>query len=117
MTRTLFPDAVTILLMLLSSTPPCHAEIGSSSTLLVLVMHGKRMIRASRLIRRIGEVIQFFHAAADHCHYKMLGVFFLAEFSDEPDGQGEHDLFWLPLAEAERAFFHESHAWAARQGL
>ena len=34
-----------------------------------------------------------------------------------PDGQGEHDLFWLPLAEAERAFFHESHAWAAHQGL
>jgi len=36
---------------------------------------------------------------------------------DKPNGQGEHRLYWLPLAETERAFFHESHAWAARQGL
>lgn len=47
----------------------------------------------------------------------MLGVFFLAEFPDKPDGQGEHELFWLPLAEAAGTFFHECHAWAAHQGL
>jgi hypothetical protein len=68
-------------------------------------------------MRRIGEATQFFFAAADDCYYKMLGVFFLAEFPDEPSGKGEHELIWLPLAEAAEAFFHESHAWAARQGL
>jgi hypothetical protein len=47
----------------------------------------------------------------------MLAVFFLAEFPDDPTGQGEHDLFWLPLAEADKAFFHQSHSWAVRQGL
>jgi hypothetical protein len=70
-----------------------------------------------RLVRRIGEATQFFYAADDGCHYKMLGVFFLAEFPDQPIGQGEHELIWLPLAEAKSAFFHESHAWAAHQGL
>jgi 8-oxo-dGTP pyrophosphatase MutT (NUDIX family) len=77
----------------------------------------EELARSVRLVRRIGEATQFFYAAADDCHYKMLGVFFLAEFPAEPDGQGEHDLFWLPLAEAISAFFHESHAWAARHGL
>jgi GrpB-like predicted nucleotidyltransferase (UPF0157 family)/8-oxo-dGTP pyrophosphatase MutT (NUDIX family)/precorrin-6B methylase 2 len=77
----------------------------------------EELARSVRLVRRIGEATQFFHAAADDCHYKMLGVFFLAEFPDEPDGQGEHELFWLPVGEAARAFFHESHAWAAHQGM
>jgi ubiquinone/menaquinone biosynthesis C-methylase UbiE/8-oxo-dGTP pyrophosphatase MutT (NUDIX family) len=73
--------------------------------------------RSVRLIRRIGEAKQFFHAADEDCHYEMLAVFFLAEFPDEPSGQGEHELFWLPLADAAGAFFHESHALAAEQGL
>jgi 8-oxo-dGTP pyrophosphatase MutT (NUDIX family) len=77
----------------------------------------EELARSVRLVHKIGEATQFFHAAADGCHYKMLGVFFLAEFPDEPSGQGEHDLFWLPLKGAAGAFFHESHAWAARQGL
>lgn len=70
-----------------------------------------------RLLRRIGEARQFFYAADEDCHYDMLAVFFLANFPDKPSGQGEHELFWLPLTEAARAFFHESHAWAAQQGL
>jgi 8-oxo-dGTP pyrophosphatase MutT (NUDIX family) len=77
----------------------------------------EELARSVRLVSKIGEATQFFYAAADNCHYKMLGVFFLAEFPDEPSGQGEHDLFWLPLEKAAEAFFHESHAWAARQGL
>ena len=77
----------------------------------------EELARSVRLVRRIGEATQFFYAAAEDCHYKMLGVFFLAEFPDEPNGQGEHELFWLPLAEAAGAFFHESHAWAVRQAL
>jgi 8-oxo-dGTP diphosphatase len=68
-----------------------------------------------RLLRRIGEAKQYFYASTDNRHYEMVAVFFLAEFPDEPSGPGEHDLYWLPLAEAERAFFHESHAWAVCQ--
>jgi 8-oxo-dGTP pyrophosphatase MutT (NUDIX family) len=77
----------------------------------------EELARSVRLVSKIGEATQFFYAANDDCHYQMLGVFFLAEFPDEPSGQGEHELVWLPLAEAAGAFFHESHAWAAREGL
>jgi 8-oxo-dGTP pyrophosphatase MutT (NUDIX family) len=77
----------------------------------------EELARNVRLIHRIGEATQFFYAASDSCHYEMAAVFFLAEFPDEPTGQGEHDLFWLPLTEAAGAFFHECHAWAARQSL
>jgi hypothetical protein len=31
--------------------------------------------------------------------------------------QAEHELCWLPVAQAEQAFFHRSHAWAARHIL
>src|SRR5262249_42817593 len=65
----------------------------------------EELARTVRLVRRLGEATQFFYAADDGCHYKMLGVFFLAEFPDEPDGQGEHELFWLPLADVAAAFF------------
>jgi 8-oxo-dGTP pyrophosphatase MutT (NUDIX family) len=77
----------------------------------------EELARSVRLVSKIGEAMQFFYAADEDCYYKMLGVFFLAEFPDEPSGQGEHELFWLPLAEATAAFVHESHAWAVRQGL
>ena len=77
----------------------------------------EELARSVRLVSKIGEATQFFYAVDDDCYYKMVGVFFLAEFPDEPSGQGEHDLFWLPLAEAAGAFFHECHAWAAHQGL
>jgi 8-oxo-dGTP pyrophosphatase MutT (NUDIX family) len=77
----------------------------------------EELARSVRLLRKIGEATQFFFAASEDCHYKMFAVFYLAEFPDEPNGQGEHDLLWLSLAEAARAFFHESHAWAVYQGL
>jgi GrpB-like predicted nucleotidyltransferase (UPF0157 family)/SAM-dependent methyltransferase/ADP-ribose pyrophosphatase YjhB (NUDIX family) len=77
----------------------------------------EELARSVRLVRRIGEATQFFYATDEGCHYKMGGVFFLAEFPEGPSGQGEHELFWLPLGKAAEAFFHECHAWAARQGL
>jgi 8-oxo-dGTP pyrophosphatase MutT (NUDIX family) len=77
----------------------------------------EELARSVRLVRRIGEATQFFYAADEDRHYKMQAKFFLAEFPDEPSGQDEHELFWLPLAEATNAFFHESHDWAAGQGL
>jgi hypothetical protein len=49
-------------------------------------------------VGKIGEAVQFFYAVSDDCYYKMLGVYFLAEYPDETDGQGEHELLWLPLA-------------------
>ena len=77
----------------------------------------EELARSVRLLRRIGDARQFFFAADDNSFYKMLGAVFLAEFPDEPSGKGEHELLWLPLREAAGAFFHESHAWAAREGL
>jgi 8-oxo-dGTP diphosphatase len=71
--------------------------------------------RNIRLIRKIGEATKYFYAASDDRHYEMVAVFFVAEFRDEPSGQGEYELYWLPLKEAEGAFFHESHAWAVHQ--
>jgi 8-oxo-dGTP pyrophosphatase MutT (NUDIX family) len=77
----------------------------------------EELARDVRLVRTIGTATQYFYAAADDCHYKMAAVFFLAELPDEPTGQGEHELLWLPVAEAERALFHACHAWAVRRGL
>src|SRR5262245_17987910 len=77
----------------------------------------EELARSVRLIRPIGAATQYFHAADDDRHYKMSAVFFFAEFTDGPAGKGEHDLAWLSPAEAEAAFFHESHAWAVRRGL
>jgi putative acetyltransferase len=77
----------------------------------------EELARSVRLIRTIGAATQYFYAADDGRHYQMTAVFFLAEFPDEPTGRGEHDLFWLPLVEADKAFFHQSHAWAVRRGL
>jgi putative acetyltransferase len=77
----------------------------------------EELTRSVRLIRPIGAATQYFYAADEDRHYKMSAVFFQAEFTDGPAGQGEHDLSWLSAAEAEAAFFHESHAWAVRRGL
>jgi 8-oxo-dGTP pyrophosphatase MutT (NUDIX family) len=77
----------------------------------------EELARSVLLVEKIGEAVQYFHAADEDCHYRMRGVFFLAELPDEPSGRGEHELFWLPLAKAPGAFFHQSHAWAARQGM
>lgn len=77
----------------------------------------EELARSVWLVDKIGEATQFFYVADEDRYYKMRGVFFLAEFPDEPNGRGEHELFWLPLEKAAEAFFHESHAWASRQGL
>ena len=66
-----------------------------------------------RLIRKLGEAVQYFYSAADDRHYKMLAVFFAGEFTDKScPGTGEHELFWMPITEAREACFHACHAWA-----
>ena len=74
----------------------------------------EELARNARLVCRIGEAVQYFYAATEKRHYRMRAVFFTAELTDESSEFAEHDLCWLPVAEAERAFFHQSHAWAAR---
>ena len=66
-----------------------------------------------RIVRRIGEAIQYFYA--DGQHYRMEAAFFAVEFSSDASGAGEHELYWLEPEEVERAFYHPSHAWAGRQ--
>ncbi|HZS08485.1 MAG TPA: NUDIX domain-containing protein [Blastocatellia bacterium] len=72
----------------------------------------EELARGVRITGRISKAIQYF--PADGRHYRMEAVFFAAEFTGEPTGEGEHQLHWLDPGEIEQAFFHESHAWAAR---
>lgn len=73
--------------------------------------------RGVRLTRAIGEALQYFYSEADERHYEMRATFFAGEFTEGPGGACEHELRWLPASEAEGAFFHACHAWAARRGF
>ncbi|HEY0320332.1 MAG TPA: NUDIX domain-containing protein [Pyrinomonadaceae bacterium] len=76
----------------------------------------EELARSVRLIRPIGEAIQYFYSSTDDRHYRMQAIFFTGEFTDEAtDGAGEHELDWLPLEEAEHACFHACHAWAVKE--
>jgi 8-oxo-dGTP diphosphatase len=76
----------------------------------------EELARGVRMTRKIGEAVQYFYSDADECHYEMRATFFAGEFtSDARGGACEHELRWLPLADAEQIFFHACHAWAARQ--
>jgi 8-oxo-dGTP pyrophosphatase MutT (NUDIX family) len=71
--------------------------------------------RGVRQIHRIGEATQFFYAATDDRHYQMAATFLRADFAEELNTGAEHELCWLPLAQADTAFFHECHDWAVKQ--
>ena len=73
----------------------------------------EELARPARLIRKLGQAIQYFFA--DEIHYRMEAVFYVAEFAGAATGDGEHQLTWLEPSAAEAAFFHQCHAWAARQ--
>ena len=73
----------------------------------------EELAREVRIVRQIGEAIQYFYA--DGRQYRMEATFFAAEFSSDAGGVGEHELYWLDKAEMEGAFFHGSHAWAGCQ--
>lgn len=76
----------------------------------------EELARGVRLIRKLGDAIQYFYSATDDRHYRMPATFFAGEFTHEAcDRRGEHELHWLPIKEAARACFHASHAWAIRQ--
>lgn len=69
-----------------------------------------------RLLRKLGDVIQYFYSTDDDRHYRMTAAFFAGEFTDEACSEiAEHQLDWLPIAQVEQSCFHECHAWAVRQ--
>jgi ADP-ribose pyrophosphatase YjhB (NUDIX family) len=72
----------------------------------------EELARGVRLRHRIGEATQFFYAANDDRHYRMVAVFFLADFTETLNTQAEHELAWLSLHQAGAAFLHECHGWA-----
>jgi 8-oxo-dGTP pyrophosphatase MutT (NUDIX family) len=73
----------------------------------------EELARPARLVRKLGQAIQYFFA--DGTHYRMEATFYIAEFTGEATGDGEHQLTWLEPSAVETAFFHQSHAGAARQ--
>ena len=76
----------------------------------------EELARGVRLIRKIGEAIQYFYSDSDKRHYRMTALFFEGELTDEPcSGVAELELSWMTQAEAEEACFHECHAWAIQQ--
>ena len=70
--------------------------------------------RGLRLVRKIGEALQYFYSNDDNRHYEMRATFFAGEFTDELCA-GEHRLYWLPTSGAVQSCFHECHAWAISQ--
>ncbi|MFL6208978.1 MAG: NUDIX domain-containing protein [Pyrinomonadaceae bacterium] len=76
----------------------------------------EELARSVRLLRTLGEAIQYFYAAADDRHYRMLATFFSGEFMAQLTGRAcEHELLWLPISEIEHVCFHACHAWAVRR--
>jgi hypothetical protein len=76
----------------------------------------EELARGIRRLRSLGEAIQYFYAASDNRHYRMRATFFSAELTDvRTTGQAEHELVYVPRAEAKTAFFHESHAWTVHR--
>jgi hypothetical protein len=68
-----------------------------------------------RFIRKIGEAVQYFFAAAEGRYYAMQAVFFRAELVEGPCGAAEYVLCWLDVSHSGPWFFHACHDWAVRQ--
>jgi 8-oxo-dGTP diphosphatase len=70
----------------------------------------EELARDVRFTGSTREALQ--HFAVDGRYFRMQAAFLDAEFTGEPHGHGEHELFWATADDAGR-FFHRSHAWAA----
>lgn len=76
----------------------------------------EELARNVRLLRKLGETVQYFYSTTDGCYYKLQAALFVGEFTTESYADtSEHELHWLPVAAAEQACFHACHAWAIRQ--
>jgi ADP-ribose pyrophosphatase YjhB (NUDIX family) len=77
----------------------------------------EELAQGVRLIRAIGEAIQFFRAATEGRYYRMCAVFFEIELTGELPGQAEYAWYWLHCDQARAGFFHECHGWAVDQAF
>jgi len=68
--------------------------------------------RDARILHKIGEAIEYF--SIDNRYYRLEAEFFLAEFTSESQGEGEHPLLWLALHEP-LVFFYQCHNWIVKQ--
>ncbi|HEX8072218.1 MAG TPA: NUDIX domain-containing protein [Pyrinomonadaceae bacterium] len=75
----------------------------------------EELARGMRRLRRLGAAVQYFYAERDATHYEMHAVFFTGALTARRAGNAEHELLWLPPAEAARVCYHECHAWAVRR--
>jgi 8-oxo-dGTP pyrophosphatase MutT (NUDIX family) len=66
-----------------------------------------------RILRRLGEAVQYCRAHDRDGWYETRAVFFAGAFVGEPDG-GACALHWLAPQEARERLHHASHAWAVR---
>jgi 8-oxo-dGTP diphosphatase len=97
--------------------PGGGAELGETPEETITREVLEELARSVRLLRKLGEAIQYFYAPADDRHYRMHASFFAGQFTDELCPEAEHELEWLPMTELGRACFHACHAWAVRQAL
>jgi len=71
--------------------------------------------RSAQILGSLGKAIQYF--SAEGKAFKMHTIFFSVDLADDPSDNGEHELYWLPIAEVDGAFFHRSHEWAIHRAL
>jgi len=68
--------------------------------------------RHARIVRPLGEALQYFHSIADGCWYAMRASFFRAEVGGETVGPHECEPDWVDPGRARESFFHACHVWA-----
>ena len=74
---------------------------------------------ASIIIGQIGLAAQYTYAKKKRMHYRKIGHFFAARFTEkvaEPM-EKDHELYWHSVEHAVKAMKHEFHSWAVRKAL
>jgi 8-oxo-dGTP diphosphatase len=64
----------------------------------------------------IGLAAQYTYAKKKRIHYRKIGHFFAARFTERvATPEMDHELYWHPVEDAVKAMKHEFHSWAIRQ--
>lgn len=77
---------------------------------------GEECAREALVLGEIGRATQFFTTRSGEA-IELSATFFRASFGSELPGSPQHELVWLPAAEARAVMFHESHRWAIERAL